>query len=157
MSSRTKIVVFKMKELIYTVIFIGLAVLLIVLLILMFRPKGNDSSPSSPSAQTETTYIPGTYTTAMRLSDQTLNLVICVDANHINSISLENLEETIETLYPLIPSALQSLSTQILATQSLDGVTYSPSSQYTSELLLGVISETLQKALAVQNDSQSPL
>ena len=39
MSSKTKIVVLRMKEIIYTAIFIGLAILLICLLFIMFHPK----------------------------------------------------------------------------------------------------------------------
>lgn len=154
MSSKTKIFVFKFKELIYTTVFIGLAILLIVLLVLMFRPK---KKAEVPTTGTETTYIPGAYATSLNLSDQAVNLVVCVDAGHINRIYLENLEETVETLYPLIPSTLQSLSSQIISTQSLESVTYSSSNQYTSELLLNAISQTLQKALSADPGSQNPL
>ena len=38
MSSKTKIVVLRMKEIIYTAIFVGLAILLITLCFIMFRP-----------------------------------------------------------------------------------------------------------------------
>ncbi len=144
MSSKTKIVVFKSRELIYTAIFAALAILLIVLMILMFKPQ---QEAKMPNATSQSAYIPGIYTTSMKLSDQTLNLVICVDANHINRIYLENLEEAVETLYPLVPTALSNLSSQILSTQSLDSVTYNSSSQYTSELLLSTIKATLEKAL----------
>lgn len=44
MSSKTKIVVLHMKEIIYTVIFAVLAIVLILLLIFMFRP-GHHSDP----------------------------------------------------------------------------------------------------------------
>lgn len=39
MSSKTKIVVLRMKEIIYTAIFVGLGILLITLFLIMFRPK----------------------------------------------------------------------------------------------------------------------
>ena len=39
MSSKTKIVVLRMKEIIYTSIFIGLGIILVTLLFIMFRPK----------------------------------------------------------------------------------------------------------------------
>ena len=39
MSAKTKIVVLHMKELIYTAIFVGLGILLVVLLLFMFLPK----------------------------------------------------------------------------------------------------------------------
>ena len=40
MGSRTKIVVLHMKEIIYTAIFAALAIVLIILLVIMFRPGG---------------------------------------------------------------------------------------------------------------------
>lgn len=150
MSAKTKIFVFRFRELVYTAIFAGLAILLIVLLILMFCPGSRNTDPTQSTTGSKSAYIPGVYSTSMQLSDQTLNLVICVDSSHINSISLENLEETVETLYPLVPSALQSLSSQILSSQSLEDVTFSTANQYTSQLLLSAISQTLEKAVMHQ-------
>ena len=46
MSSKTKIVVLHMKEIIYTVIFAVLAIILILLLIFMFRPGHHSGSNS---------------------------------------------------------------------------------------------------------------
>ena len=51
MSSKTKIVVLRMKEVIYTAIFVGLAILLLILCFIMFRPE----KKAVPSAST---YIP---------------------------------------------------------------------------------------------------
>ena len=48
MKSKTKIIVLHMKEIIYTIIFAALGILLILLLILMFHPK--EPSPESRSA-----------------------------------------------------------------------------------------------------------
>ena len=45
MKSKTKIIVLHMKEIIYTIIFAALGILLILLLILMFHPK--EPSPGS--------------------------------------------------------------------------------------------------------------
>ena len=39
MSSKTRIIVLRMKEIIYTAIFIGFAILLILLFLFMFRPE----------------------------------------------------------------------------------------------------------------------
>ena len=58
MSSRTKIVVLRMKEIIYTAIFIGLGILLITLLFIMFGPgKDTSETASAPAA----VYVPGVY------------------------------------------------------------------------------------------------
>ena len=48
MSSKTKIVVLRMKEVIYTAIFVGLAILLLILCFIMFRPE----KKAVPSAST---------------------------------------------------------------------------------------------------------
>ena len=47
MKSKTKIIVLHMKEIIYTIIFAALGILLILLLILMFNPK-EQSAKSDP-------------------------------------------------------------------------------------------------------------
>lgn len=45
MKSKTKIIVLHMKEIVYTVIFAVLGILLILLLILMFHPKEQSPEP----------------------------------------------------------------------------------------------------------------
>ena len=60
MSSKTKIVVLRMKEIIYTAIFIGLGLLLIALLLIMFRPGRKTQSASAPAAA-GIHYLPGMY------------------------------------------------------------------------------------------------
>ena len=57
MSSKTKIVVLHMKELIYTGIFAALGILLIILLVVMLLPQNSDSSSgeeADPGRQTNT-------------------------------------------------------------------------------------------------------
>lgn len=51
MSSKTKIVVFHMKELIYTGIFILLGIVLIMLLISMFTPESSEKTPTPKTTQ----------------------------------------------------------------------------------------------------------
>ena len=58
MSAKTKIIVLRMKELIYTGIFIVLGLLLIILLIVVFSPKKREEA-ASPTQ--EPTYVPGIY------------------------------------------------------------------------------------------------
>ena len=49
MSSKTKIVVLRMKELIYTGIFVALGILLILLLVYMFSPKDKSTDTATAS------------------------------------------------------------------------------------------------------------
>ena len=51
MSSKTKIVVLHMKELIYTAVFILLAIVLVLLLISMFTPQKSVKAPKPQTKQ----------------------------------------------------------------------------------------------------------
>ena len=86
MSSKTKIVVLHMKEIIYTVLFICLGILLVALLTFMFHPKNKETSSSK-----STSYQPGIYTSQLTLGDKELEVEVTVDENHINSIRFSNL------------------------------------------------------------------
>ena len=90
MSAKTKIVVLHMKELIYTAIFVGLGILLIMLLLFMFLPK----KEKDKSVETMK-YVAGVYTSSILFHDSTLDVQVIVDENRINSISLVNLNETV--------------------------------------------------------------
>ena len=54
MKSKTKIIVLHMKEIIYTIIFAALGILLILLLILMFHPKEQSAESDPPCCIAET-------------------------------------------------------------------------------------------------------
>ena len=84
MSAKTKIVVLHMKELIYTAIFVGLGILLIMLLLLCFTKKEKDKSVETMK------YVAGVYTSSILFHDSTLDVQVIVDENRINSISCES-------------------------------------------------------------------
>ena len=109
MSSKTKIVVLRMKEIVYTAIFIGLAILLVSLFLIMFRPK-KDAVPSSADASA---YVPGVYTASLVLGSQNVNVEVTVDADHINSVALSPLSDSVATMYPLMQPAMDTLSEQM--------------------------------------------
>ena len=141
MSSKTKIVVLRMKEIIYTAIFVGLAIVLVSLLLIMFRPKKEDASTTQPAA-----YIPGVYTSSITLGNQNLNVEVTVDANRITSVSFISLDEAVTTMYPLIQPVMNDLESQILSSQSLDHLSYSMETHYTSQALILAIENALEKA-----------
>lgn len=144
MSSKTKIVVLRMKEIIYTAIFVGLAILLITLCFIMFRPKKDAASVSANALS----YIPGVYSAAMTLGNENVNVEVTVDAGHINSIDLVPLSEAVTTMYPLMQPTLDDLASQIVRTQSTENLTYQSTSRYTSTALLNAINTALDKAKA---------
>ena len=155
MSSKTKIIVLHVKELIYTGIFAVLGILFIVLLIIMFLPKEEKRATMSTVTQTTAnTYIPGVYTTSLILNDNVVEIEVTVDEKNINSIRLINLDEAVATMYPLIQPSFEDLASQIITNQSLEGVTYPDDSKYTSMILLNAISTSLDKALENEGDTE---
>lgn len=170
MSSKTKIVVLHLKELIYTGIFAVLGILFIVLLIIMFLPHdkkpdktvsprgtgtvtGNEAETNgrNDSKSIETSYIPGVYTTSLVLSDHTVDVEVIVDRDCVTSIRLVNLDEAVTTMYPLLEPAIESIAGQIYERQSLDGITYADENKYTSLVLLQAIQAALEKAAVAES------
>ena len=144
MSAKTPIIVLHMKEVIYTVIFAGLALLLLVLLFTMFLPKKGEAEATETMK-----YTPGVYTSSIQFSNRALDVQVIVDESKIHSISLINLDESVAAMYPLMEPALENLSTQIIKNQSLENITYDKSNQYTSILLLNAIDCALKKAVRI--------
>ena len=95
-------------------------------------------------------YLPGVYTTAIELNDNTFDVQVTVDSSHINSIELINLSESTAAMYPLMEPALEELASQIYEKQSLEDITYEDDNKYTSMLLLEAIKSALAKASVLQ-------
>ncbi len=148
MNNKTKIVVLRMKEIIYSAIFALLGILFIVLLIIMFVPdKNEEEAPELPAPTvSEAKFIPGVYSTTVHLGNQTVDIEVMVDADTITSIELVNLSEDVETMFPLIKPSFDDLTAQIIRTQSLDDVTYPSDAKYTSMVILEAIGVSLDKA-----------
>lgn len=145
MSSRTKIVVLHMKELVYTVIFAVLGIVLILLLIYMFSPDGQEETTETMN------YVAGVYTSSIIFDDQCIDVEVVVDQEKIQNISLSNLDETVTAMYPLMEPALDNLTEQIYETQSTENLTYAEDNQYTSMVLVNAINQALDKARVEQD------
>ncbi len=139
MSAKTKIVVLHMKEIIYTVIFVILGILLLILLGFMFFPKTERSSENAR-------YTPGVYTSTLSINNTVLEVEVSVDSSHINAIRFNNLTESVATMYPLMQPTMDSIAKQIYESQSLNEVTYSDENAYTSQLIIETIESAIQKA-----------
>lgn len=166
MGSNTKIVVLRSKELVYALVLLIVSVLIIMVAVSLFMPaENNTATPSAPSQNIEeepsdtnptTTsqsglYIPGAYSSTLQLGNSTVELQITVDKDHINSITMKNIDEAVATLYPLMGPTLEELSAAILAEQSIENISYTDENRYTSMLLMQAISDTLDKARVSEN------
>ena len=141
MEKKTKIVVLHMKELIYTGIFVALGILLIVLLVFMFLPEDEDKN-SEPAVSE---YVAGVYSTSVMLNGNTFDVEVVVDENSITSVSLNNLNETVATMYPLLEPSLEVIAQQVYENQSTDNISYDEDNKYTSLILINAINESLAK------------
>ncbi|MCC8168551.1 MAG: hypothetical protein LIO37_04340 [Clostridiales bacterium] len=168
MSSKTKIIVIRKSQLALALV-VSIIILLLaglIISIIVTRAATNpsheaDTSSQAASAGTLTTangsataisassqalFTPGVYTSTVILNGTAMDVQVIVDADHINSISLVNLDEDVETAYPLVEPAIEDLAQQIISSQSTDSITFSDSSQYTSMVLYGAICDALEKA-----------
>lgn len=135
MSSRTRIVVLHMKEIIYTAIFAALAILLIILLIVMFRPSGK-SAASGEKKQ----YTPGVYTSTLTLNNTNLEVEMLL--SQIQKFSMHPAFPILEnrtTMFPLVQPALEDIADQICRTQSLENISFPEDAPYTSQLILNAV------------------
>ncbi len=152
MSSKTKILVFHMKELVYTGIFVVLGILFIILLAIMFLP-GRDKNKDT-ATETASLYVPGVYSTSISLGSRNVDVEVIVDTQNIQSVTLKNLDEAITTMYPLIQPAFEDIISQFEETGNLDEITYSDDNKYTSMVLLDAIRSSLDKAAVTDRDTE---
>ena len=118
MSSKTKIIVLHMKEVIYTGIFLLLLVIFGVVMLLMFGPGKSETA----SSDTVSKYTPGIYRTSIRLNNNSFDVEVTVDQDSIQSIHLANLSESTSAMFPLVEPVLDSLASQIYSAQSLENL-----------------------------------
>lgn len=144
MSAKTKIVVFHLKELIYTGLFIALGILFIILMVLMFSPS--HSKKKHRSTEEQALYTPGVYTTQITLGNATVDIEMITDRDRIHSLRIVNIEEDIATMYPLIRPTFDEIASRVIENQSTKGISYSRDTQYTTKLLLDAIEKNILKA-----------
>ena len=145
MSSKTKIVVLHLKGVVYTAIFAILGILLVILLIFMFLPDDKEKATKETMK-----YTAGVYTSSIQLNDNAIDVEVVVDDNHINSITLVNLDESTAAMYPLMQPTLDNITQQVYEKQSLDNISYGDDNQYTSMVLLNAIQAALDKAAYIE-------
>ncbi len=151
--SKPKFVVFKLKELLLTaaLVLLGVAILALVIALVSMKKESTPNlvGPSADQRSTETSaplYYPGVYTTTMEMNDTTIHLELVCDENHINSVRLINLDEAVETMYPLLTPALEDLELQLSLDVPVEELKFTEGSTYTQTILVEAIELTLAKA-----------
>ena len=146
--AKTRIIVLKLKKFLHVAIPATLVLAFLVLMfVLFFSPKNDDSDNDEIITPTVATFRAGVYNSVIELNDSFLNLEVIVDTDHINSVRLVNLDEATAAMYPLMEPAAADISAQLSAGTPLEEVTLSESSKYTQTLLLEGVRRTLEKAV----------
>ena len=136
----TKIFVLQIKDLIRMAVFAVLGLILIILLVILFIPKGDTRTPESSSL-----YIPGTYSSSIILNDRPLDVLVTVSDNEITSVDMTEMMEIQQVFYPLFAPALTDLAAEVLLYQSAEIV---PSTDYpvTTGILHRAVAAALDRA-----------
>lgn len=144
--SGTRIVVLQSRKIIYSLILIGLGILALIILILMFVPgKNKDGESASVLNQTEQEYEAGVYTKEIKIGDATVNLQLSLDEDNVKSVELVNLEESVQTMYPLMQPTVEKISEQLAAGRSMEEIVVSEDSQYTEKIIIETVSKMMKE------------
>lgn len=155
MSGKTKIVVLKMREVLTSLLFVAIGVVLVVFLITTFAKKNQDKLDKLPEVDNPelqegnlegALYIPGTYSTEVVLGKENVTLSVTVEKDAISSVALSEKTEAVDTLYPLLEPTLADINEQLAETGSLEGVSSSTDNRYTSMVLLQAIEASVNQA-----------
>ena len=143
--SRTRIVILQMREIIYTAIFAGLGILLLIILFFMFWPDGKDESKEQVDNEKTAVYEAGVYNKEMTVGDSVINLQVVLDEEQVKSVEMTNLDDTVSAMYPLMKPSVESISNQLASGVSLDEVVLSDEGQYTEKMILNEVDSVLDE------------
>ncbi|MDR2940514.1 MAG: hypothetical protein LBV08_09375 [Clostridiales bacterium] len=137
----TKIFVLQMKEIIRTVIFTLIGLVLIIAIVYFLLPKGVGNSNES------TLYTPGTYTSQIVLQDNTpIDVRVTVSGDEILELNIAELSDEQTLLYPLLKPTFEELSQEIVGSQTLN-VSVGNDDSITKQVLLQAIKTAVNKAI----------
>ena len=110
-------------------------------LVIMFYNRGNKQEKEENTG----VYEPGVYTSCVTLNGNPMDVKVTLDDNHINSITVDNVSNTITTMYPLVEPAFNDIANQIVTNQSLENIKFDDNSKYTYTILYNAIQDTIEK------------
>ena len=133
--SSTKIIVLRLKEVIYTSLFAIVGFILLMILIFQFIPHKKEAA---------FLYEAGVYSAPIALDYANFDVSVVIEDNKITSVELVDFNESMATMYPLIEPTMTYLNKEITKNQALDVEPFEEASE-TTNLLLGGIKEALNK------------
>lgn len=140
----TKIVILRMRELIYTGVFALIAIILLVLMFFMFW--GKDSKEKKQDVgENKVNYQAGIYTKELAFGESTVSLQVSLDTDHVKSVEIVPLDESVTTMYPLMEPAVETISEQLAAGVTTEEIELTEESKYTQEMILNAVDEILKE------------
>ena len=103
-------------------------------------------SGSEGKTTSNSNYSPGVYSSSIMLGDTPVTVEVAVNNTSILSVRISNFDSKLNTLYPLLQSTIEDLSTQICLKQSTTNLSISENTSQTASLLLHAIDSSLKKA-----------
>lgn len=134
--SGTRFVVVKLKELIKTVVFAVLGVVILVGLIWFFLSLGDNDSG---------TYRDGVYHTQVALGDENAVVSVTVKKGKIEDVALTEVNESTMVFYPLLQTAAEEVCKEVVKTQSLT-IQVSEENAYSAQAILEAVAQGLKAA-----------
>lgn len=143
--SNTKIVVLQAKKMIYAGILALAVIIIIAVLLVLFWPGRNQGKELTYNYGAEQIYKAGVYTKELKLGDTSVNLQLTLDEDHVKSLEIVNLEESVETMYPLMKPTVEKISKQLTAGNGMEEIVMSKDAQYTEKMLVESVKEMLEE------------
>ncbi len=134
-----KFVVIKLKELVKTVVFAILGVVIIIGFIWFFLGFGKDSEKS-------VVYQDGTYYANVIMGQENAELCVAVSDGKIADISITNRSESVAVFYPLLDPAMEEVAREVIKNQSFQ-IQVSEQNTYSAQTILKGVAAALEKAV----------
>jgi uncharacterized protein with FMN-binding domain len=132
----TRFMVVKLKELIKTVVFAVLGVIILVGLIWFFLSLGDNDSG---------TYRDGVYHTQLAVGDESAMVSVTIEDGKIEDVALTEVSESTMVFYPLLQSAAEEVCKEVVKTQSLT-IQVSQENAYSAQAILEAVAQGLEEA-----------
>jgi len=139
----TRIIVWKMKDLIKIGIIAVIGLAAVILLVIALTPSGGGNAPSGGA---RAVFVPGTYTAQIILQNEPVNINVTVNDREITAIEMTDMRPNQELMYPLFRPTIESLSTEIIRRQTTN-VSVDSGAVITSTILLSAINNALEQAM----------
>ncbi len=146
--AKTKIVVLQVKKIVYTSIFVLVGIIILGILFMMLLPKKNSGEKAVSKLEktpVQRIYEAGVYTKEIEIGDSTVNLELALDEGRVKSLELVNLEESVETMYPLMKPTVKRLEKKLVAGEDIHKIKLSGDAKYTEKMLMESVETMLEE------------